>query len=540
MENGRLDPGLKKCKSYRQAGMGEEETSYQPPSTFQLRLDKQLLELNSRSASQHQHQQEEGEGEERRREGSFAQQCHPVDPLNIINTSLHKKQTGQHAAESSLPGHVHVNSENIKSYTSPQQYLQQYSQQQQHQEGGLLHLHHQFPDSQDYNLGSGSLAKSEVGKKRLVIDTLSHSPPSQHISVSNHWNRELGMGVLEQPVLSATRPTPTSTPTKRHKTEGTELKREQALNDNLSIKEGASATDVDGLLAEARAAATSASQKSGKASGNASKAYPLKKPFVPGRFKERDVTPSIGLESHKEKSDKSWFENQSHSDKKNRQQTFTPHNERRLYEPPKRVATIQDNKDSPTDIQASHSCNPQKIEHEFQHLDAEEVEELRIWLASTGYHDINYRRKAISRHKRLAALEAERVGLMREEQLDREAWANRSDVATTPSFTPMAPDTSASSLSATQPSSPSLTTAASNHAASESKRVGLGLANELRHPPPDSSQPSTSLKRDYSTISGDQTERPKAARISRTNPGNRDTRDSYEGELSLIETSQYI
>ncbi|KAK2732832.1 hypothetical protein FQN57_002474 [Myotisia sp. PD_48] len=66
------------------------------------------------------------------------------------------------------------------------------------------------------------------------------------------------------------------------------------------------------------------------------------------------------------------------------------------------------------------SQGQQCLDHEFLRLSHMEVVELREWLSLTRFHDEEYRRRTIHRHKRLAALEQEKAELMREEQDERE------------------------------------------------------------------------------------------------------------------------
>ncbi|KAM5502641.1 hypothetical protein McanMca71_004662 [Microsporum canis] len=77
-------------------------------------------------------------------------------------------------------------------------------------------------------------------------------------------------------------------------------------------------------------------------------------------------------------------------------------------------------------------------EHEFQNLEPQGLQDLRSWLLFTGYYDEDYRQKTISRHRRLVALDEERAELIREEQYERQAFADRSNIGLpSPSFSHM-------------------------------------------------------------------------------------------------------
>ncbi|KAK2779913.1 hypothetical protein FQN52_002311 [Onygenales sp. PD_12] len=115
--------------------------------------------------------------------------------------------------------------------------------------------------------------------------------------------------------------------------------------------------------------------------------------------------------------------------------------ERRIYEPPKRSLTDSSAMRPVNRNDSSHSrssgtsdklspsrmtSNPE-VDNEFARLEPSEIEELREWLMHTNYYDESYRRSALIRHKRLAALDREREELMREEMHEREALAKNSD-----------------------------------------------------------------------------------------------------------------
>ena len=124
-----------------------------------------------------------------------------------------------------------------------------------------------------------------------------------------------------------------------------------------------------------------------------------------------------------------------------------PAPERRLYEPPKRTSTVDDSvppvrhgpsltwrkHDDRKTAKTNHAQTrapapfPQKpeIEHDFMHLSQNDVEEIKEWLVITGFHDEEYRRKLVTRRRKLAALQADMAELMREEQEERDFMINR-------------------------------------------------------------------------------------------------------------------
>ncbi|KAF3481375.1 uncharacterized protein GIQ15_04134 [Arthroderma uncinatum] len=67
------------------------------------------------------------------------------------------------------------------------------------------------------------------------------------------------------------------------------------------------------------------------------------------------------------------------------------------------------------------------VEHEFQNLSPQELQDLRDWLLFTRYYDENYRNNKIRRHRRLAALDEERAELIKEEQSERQAFSGGAD-----------------------------------------------------------------------------------------------------------------
>jgi hypothetical protein len=146
--------------------------------------------------------------------------------------------------------------------------------------------------------------------------------------------------------------------------------------------------------------------------------------------------------------------------------------ERHLYESPKRSSATSSR--GPNIIpEKTHAAKPTvpvgppkdpprdyrqaDVDHEFMHLNPEELEELREWLVLTGYSDESYRRKTIHRHKRLAELDKERSQLMKEMEEERGPVASRPDPARTaplPTVTRSAgqPATSANAVPAAPPS----------------------------------------------------------------------------------------
>lgn len=111
-----------------------------------------------------------------------------------------------------------------------------------------------------------------------------------------------------------------------------------------------------------------------------------------------------------------------------------------------------------TDTRASNDSRKSAVEdtksgfdNSFAHLDPLEAEELREWLAVTGYHDEAFRRKTLQRHRRLAVLERERAELLKEEQEERGVLTNaRSQSLLSPDAHPV-PGTPSLSFSANIP-----------------------------------------------------------------------------------------
>lgn len=59
-----------------------------------------------------------------------------------------------------------------------------------------------------------------------------------------------------------------------------------------------------------------------------------------------------------------------------------------------------------------------KAQPSAEHVPADEIDEIDIWLSMTGYHDQTYRKKVIRRYKRLQEIEEEKLKLLEEEQED--------------------------------------------------------------------------------------------------------------------------
>ena len=75
----------------------------------------------------------------------------------------------------------------------------------------------------------------------------------------------------------------------------------------------------------------------------------------------------------------------------------------------------------------SSGCEHESVNHQAQmkteHFPADEIDEIDVWLAMTGYYDKPYRDKVLSRHKRLKEIEDEKCRLLEEEQEDQRCRA---------------------------------------------------------------------------------------------------------------------
>ncbi|KAK2882628.1 hypothetical protein FQN49_000167 [Arthroderma sp. PD_2] len=67
-------------------------------------------------------------------------------------------------------------------------------------------------------------------------------------------------------------------------------------------------------------------------------------------------------------------------------------------------------------------------DNEFQYLNHQELQDLRDWLLITGFNNVDHRNNRLHRCRRLAALDAERAELIREEQSERSAISGSNDV----------------------------------------------------------------------------------------------------------------
>jgi hypothetical protein len=182
--------------------------------------------------------------------------------------------------------------------------------------------------------------------------------------------------------------------------------------------------------------------------------------------------------------------------------------------------------------------------HEFSHLPFHEVEELREWLIFTGYHDENYRRKALHRHKRLAALEQEKADLMREEQDEREAITNAaghsqssilSGISTAPLCLPSS-STQAHSISSAHHMPPA-STQTNNTDTGNSKSLrarkdsDTGLADEFAASEISRASKTPTLKRPLSGPTSDEGQDDRTEKVARTDSTDRNGANTYREGL---------
>lgn len=187
----------------------------------------------------------------------------------------------------------------------------------------------------------------------------------------------------------------------------------------------------------------------------------------------------------------------------------------------------------------------------FAHLDPAEVEEIKEWLAISGYYDEIYRRKTIQRQKRLAALEQEKAELLKEEQEERGALTTTRTHSFVSSDGPVMPGTpDLSSLAAMPP--PKLVH--KNDKASRTSNApddGMGATDSVTDGSPTGDDPHASraapLKRRLSVTAGHDNDPKPFEKVARTgydadapdnqgnsqeryreSPGSRRLRDSRE------------